>query len=149
MIPGTLQSTPVPRPFYTPGQLMLAGLLGSPMAAGWLMAANYRVAGKPKFAWRTLLGSFVGTVLWIGIALFLPRTVGGGGAVGINIGLIGGFREMARQLQGPMQKAYLAGGGRKGSWWWAAGVGLLWMVIIYTLLLGTLIIDWTFDPPDL
>src|SRR5262245_8653511 len=60
---------------YSPWQLTVASFLGSPMAAAWFAAANFKALGRRLEAQRTLIWGALGTVVVLGISYVLPDSV--------------------------------------------------------------------------
>ncbi len=114
---------------YSPGQIALAAIIGSPIAACWFFARNYRALGKPESAKQCLLWGSVGTVILFAIIFILsfiahyqlPNQV-------IPIGYTLGLREAAKRIHGSTVIQHISTGGRLGSWWSVVGVSLLFLV---------------------
>ena len=78
-------SSGVPLPveqLYSPNQIAAGAFLGSPLAAGWLAAHNFRVMRQPQDAGRALGLGIVATLIALGIAAYLPGRLPGSGSVG-------------------------------------------------------------------
>jgi len=123
-----VQVTSVAGKLYSPNQIALASFLGSPVAAGWLFASNYRLLGQPGKAVSSWLWGLVGTAVLVTIGFLLPdkfpRQI-------IPLGVSLGILQTAKQLLGGVYEAHLAAGGRSRSWWVAVGVGLLCFVLVF------------------
>jgi hypothetical protein len=61
---------------YSPNQVLLAGFLGSPIAAAILVFLDYRRQGRARDATRVLVLGVVGTAAMIGLAVVLPDGIG-------------------------------------------------------------------------
>jgi hypothetical protein len=116
-----------PYRLYSHNQVMLATLLGSPIAGGALASLNWRRLGKEKEArqWLAMGAGF--TVLVVALALVLPESVPG---TGIAIGSVVGMRHAALVGQGPAVAAHVAAGGKLAPWWHAILVGLAGMLVV-------------------
>lgn len=122
---------------YSPGQIAFAGFLGSPIAACWLFARNYRQLGQPKSAHQWLLWGVVGTVILFIIASFLPDSVPN---LALPIGYTVGFLNAAKRIHGSAIAEHLAVGGRLDSWWAVVGVGVLCLVIVVAVIVGVVLL---------
>lgn len=126
---------------YSPGQIALAAIIGSPIAACWYFARNYRALGKSESAKHCLVWGSVGTVVLFAIIfilsfivhLQLPNQV-------IPIGYTLGLREAAKRIHGGTVAQHISAGGRLGSWWSVAGVSLLFMVGVLAVWFGVCIV---------
>jgi O-antigen/teichoic acid export membrane protein len=121
---------PEPQPsarLFTPAQIGLATFLGAPLAAGWLMARNYRALEEKKKEKRCLIYATLGTTAVMALAFVLPDNFPN---TALPIGYTIGIVQIAKQVQGPMIDAHLARGGSAGSWWATVGIGLLSLLIV-------------------
>jgi hypothetical protein len=112
---------------YTPSQIGLATFLGAPLAAGWLMARNYRALEEKKKAKRCLIYAALGTTVVMALAFVLPENFPNSA---LPIGYTIGIMQIAKQTQGAMIDAHSARGGSAGSWWAAVGIGILSLLIV-------------------
>src|SRR5689334_12342096 len=58
---------------YTPDQHFLASFLGSPIAAAWIAAANYRVLGRQRAARDVIVWGAIATAVILVISYALPE----------------------------------------------------------------------------
>jgi hypothetical protein len=121
--------------YYTPGQVLLACLIGSPIAGGWLMARTFRWAGDRKKEKATLIICITVTAAAISLGFFLPVKGSGTPIAGAIAGMM---FQSAKKYLGPAIEER-AGDGTKGSWWAAAGVGLLCLISILAILVGIVV----------
>ena len=128
---------PPTQTLYSPGQIMLAAFLGSPFAACWFFAHNYRQLGHPKSATQCVVWSGVGTVVLLVIAFFLPENFP---YAAIPIGYTIGLRQAAKQIHGRIVARHLSSGGRLGSWWAVVGNSLVFFVFVVVLAFGVWIL---------
>jgi len=118
---------------YEPGQALLAAVIGSPIAGGWLLAQNFRRLGEPSRGTRALAVAVLVTLLMFGF--------GAAGAQENGVRFFGmllalSCYQYARTAQGRRVARHLAAGGRTESWWRALGVGvavLVALVVAYVL----------------
>ena len=110
---------------YTPAQIGVAALLGSPAAAGWFVSNNEAHLGRPYNGRRWFWGSLLATVVLVVGSFFLPvhfpRT-------GLAIGYVVGCHQTAKQLYTAAVQEHRATGGQFGSGWKVVGAGLLFLV---------------------
>lgn len=113
---------------YSPNQIAVAAFLGSPLAAGWLFASNYRQLGQAGKATASLIWNVAGTVGLLIIAFMLPERFPGHI---IPLAYSFAILHTAKRLQGEAFADHIAAGGRLQSWWAAVGVGLLCLVLVF------------------
>lgn len=77
---------------FSPNQVLVAAMLGTTVAAGWLLSRNYARAGQGRTARNVLIGTIVGTVLILLVSIALDDVVR---LDGVAIGLAVGFRQAA------------------------------------------------------
>jgi hypothetical protein len=113
---------------YSPGQVTLATLLGTPVAGAILMASNYRGLGDPKQARSILIGGAIFTAALIILAFVLPEDFPG---VSLAVPSVVAMHVVAKKVQGPAYDEHLRKGGEKASGWQAAGIGVLCLVVVF------------------
>ena len=118
------QTSPPTYRLYTPGQVLLATLLGSPFAGSLLIAADYSRRGNRNAAWTAAITGALGTVALVALASLIP-----GSSPAAMAGAFGTYYA-AKQLLPPMLLAHERAGGRKASNWAAAGIGAACMAAI-------------------
>jgi hypothetical protein len=126
----TGMSEPLPAPAYKlhdAGSVAVATLLGAPAAGAILMALNYRRLGEKGLAVITLLAGFLVTALLVLLGYVAPNAA----STGIGIGLLIAMRLIASKVQGPQIAEHVRRGGKLASKWVAAGVGLLFLVVLF------------------
>ena len=75
---GPTAAAGVPAPveqLYSPNQIAIGAFLGSPLAAGWLAAHNYRAMRQPQDAGRALGRGIIATIVVMALAYYLPESV--------------------------------------------------------------------------
>ena len=120
---------------YSPGQIALAAFLGAPVAACWFISRNYRQLDQPQAARQWFMWGVVGTVVLFIVAWFLPDRFP---AQAVPIGYTFGFFHAAKQLWSDTIATHRAANGRLASWWAVAGISLLFLAAIFTLILGVI-----------
>ncbi len=125
-------------PYYTPRQISVACLLGSPLAASWLMASTYRGAGDRKKEQLSLILGIVATTALMGIGFVLPahysRTL-----LSVIVAIV--VLEIAKRSLGPVIENRVASGASKGSWWMVVGVGVLCMIVVLAVVAGIMFLS--------
>ena len=130
------QSDDVPAyKLYNPMQVGVAAFLGSPMAACWLIAHNYRQLGEQRTATYWVMGGIVGTFALI-VAGALIRS---SASLGMGAGFVSALYQMAKYRQGGIVAQHLSLGGRLGSWWAVIGWGMLFLVVGISLCIGIIL----------
>lgn len=130
--------TPAAPPrLYAPGQVLAAGLLGGPLAAVWLVSANFRRWGERRRASAWLWLAAPPMVLLLAFRLLVGRGAAPG-VTGLSLGLSVAVYRHARRVQGPVVTGWVAAGGEREPWWKAIGAGVA--VISATLVAGTLLV---------
>ncbi len=120
---------------YSPGQIYVASLIGTPLAAAWFLALNSRALGDRKQAGNQLLRGTFATAAVSGVASFLPIQ-----AWSLLWPIVYSFAiaAYARKVFGGR---YPAAGtrGDRGSWWLviatSAAVLLVLMGVMYAMAL--------------
>ena len=79
-----------PRPLYSPKAIYGFSVVFSAVAGGVLLAQNLKDLGRPAAARTALWGSIAYTGLAMVLVSFLPERAGGS-AIGLGIGLVGGY----------------------------------------------------------
>jgi hypothetical protein len=129
-----LQSANPDSRLYSPRQIYVAAFIGSPVAACWCLARNYRQLGNPERAQKWLIWGGGGSIVIIVLLCFipgaqrLPRYI-------IPIAYSFTFREIAMRIQGDAVAHHISAGGRLASWWLVIGVSLLFFISFFGLLL--------------
>jgi hypothetical protein len=119
---------------YSPQQICLAAFIGSPVAACWCFARNYRQLGNSGSAQKWLIwgggGSFILLVLLCVIpgAQRLPHYI-------IPLAYSLALREVAKRIQGDAVAQHISAGGRLASWWLVIGISLLFLIGVFGLLM--------------
>jgi hypothetical protein len=122
---------------YSPAQIALAALIGSPVAACWFLARNYRQLGHPGSATQWLVWGTAGTAALAVTAFLLPE---GFPSQGTPIGYAVGLFELARQIQGRTVTERVSAGARLVSWGTVAGISLVCLGVILGAVLGVTVI---------
>ncbi len=121
---------------YSPNQIAAGAFLGSPLAAGWLAAHNFRVMRKPEEAGRALGMAIVATLIAILIAAYLLD-----GFPIVMLPVV--YSAVAYLLSERQFKSVIAlhraAGGTIRSSWRVVGIGLLCALILFTVVFGILL----------
>ena len=112
----------------------MAAFVGSPVAACWCFARNFRQLGQPSLAQKWLIwgssGSFIAILLLcvLPFAQKIPHYI-------IPILYSIAFREVAKRIHGEAVAQHVSNGGRLASWWLVVGISLLFVIGVMALLL--------------
>jgi hypothetical protein len=120
-------------PLYSPGAVMIATLLGSPVAGAAILAINYKRLGKKRQSRLTILTGVAGTTGLIVLGFLLPEGIP---SSGIAIGGVLAMRQLARGLQGSAIRKHTDRGGTMASNWKAAGIGLVGLLAMSAIILA-------------
>jgi hypothetical protein len=118
---------------FSPAQVAVASLIGSPLPAFYLLAQNYRVAQQPKNARFMLAVGVIVTALLIAMAFLLP---GNGPRSPLTIIIAVCVHQIAKMAQGALLAHHVAAGGKMSSWWVAVGLGCLGMLAVLAVVFG-------------
>lgn len=125
---------------YKDREIWVGTLLGGTLAAGYMVAANYKAFGETDKVRKTWFITIAATVILFLILFFapyvdrLPNQLFSLVCAGIIIVL-------AQIFQGEKINAHIRAGGRIQSWWKTIGVGLIGLVVTLFLILGIAMID--------
>src|SRR5262245_27211345 len=125
---------------YSSMQLALAAFIGSPVAAAWFGAANFRALGEPRKARQTILWGSGATVLVMALAFVLPD---GTPSSVVPIAYSIGVRALAEQVFGARVKDHTSAGGQLGSWWRVVGISFLFVLglVVVAFAVGLLLVQ--------
>lgn len=127
------EAAPVPGArLYALGGIGLATFVGSPIAGGLLIAANYRALGQPGKAPATLVLFLLASVAVLALALVVPESVPNAAFIVPQLLVT---LAVARWLQGDAIRAHQARGGQMHSNWRAFG----WSVLVAVGMLAALV----------
>lgn len=118
-------------PLFRINAIGLATVLGSVLAGGWLIAMNYTALGRPAQALKAKVFSLLGVVALVALSMVLPEQVPG---VVFVVPQVFGLVYLARSLQGEAIAERIASGRPMRSNWLAAGIALLFMLILLALI---------------
>jgi len=141
-----LRRGPLPR-LYSPNQVALAALIGSPLAASWLMAANFGLLGR---GWERRVSWFVGAAatLLVFVVLALASDEQPFLLAVVPVAYALGARELTRFLQGAEIERVRAAGGIAESWWLVLGFGVVcfFVSLILVALVGAVAVLFLIEP---
>jgi len=118
---------------YSPMQISIAAFIGSPVAACWCFAQNYKQLGKPETALKWLIWGCGLSFVAIFILCLLPLSKNFPHYI-IPLAYSIGLREVANRIHGDTVKQHILAGGRLVSWWMVAGIRLLFLVAVCAIL---------------
>ena len=118
----------VPFRLYSPLQVGVSTLIGSPLAGFWLIALNYRALGDKKREMYSYIWALGGTVAVIVIAYVIVDIIPFG-ITQLAYTLVIYFA--AKRMLGKLVEEHSANGGSTASWWEAARIGAAGFVVVY------------------
>lgn len=118
---------------FSVGQIVLATLLGTPLAGCLLLAANYRQLGKSAAAWQAVAAGIVSTIVLMIVSFWLPEKFPSSLLPAVYCVTM---RQTVIQLQGGAIDNYLKAGGGKGSWAIAVITGIVCLIVILGIVFG-------------
>ena len=119
--------TPPSYKLFDSVSVLLATLLGSPVAGTVLMGVNYRRLGKVGLAAIAIAAGGAATALAIIFGNMIPPAL----STVVAIGLLLTTKSCAQVLQGPALADHVSRGGKLGSRWAAAGIGVAFLAVIF------------------
>ena len=120
---------------FDANSVLIASILGSPVAGAALMAVNYRRMGKTAEAIAAVAIAVAGTAVASALGYFVPALATT--VVGITLALA--TKGAAQYWQGKAVAQHALRGGRLSSKWGAAGIGIAFLAVFSgVLFLGAL-----------
>ena len=117
---------------YTVNQIAAATFLGTVLAGGWMMAANYRAMGLEDKSGVTIGWSMAGFLVLAAVLMLVPELTVGMTIVTAVVCAIG-FRAWAESQFGKTVEKHLADGGTEYNWWRVVGLGLLCLAMLFAV----------------
>jgi len=122
---------------FSEGQVMLSTFLGTLIAGGLLMRANYRTLGQEGKGRNALLLGVVGTVVISVACSFVGEILPDFAVAIIHIAIVGNWYKKA---QGHEFRRHAESGGETESSWKAAGIGLVIGVLVFCVFLSLVVL---------
>jgi uncharacterized protein (TIGR02145 family) len=122
---------------YSQGQVLLATLLGNPVAGAILMARNHRLLGSPRKSTYTIVIGIVFTLVLMGLLLLLSKT-----SIGLSISVLSLAAVMLwyHKALGRSYKNHIEHGGQKARTLHAAGIGAGFLLGYVAIVLVVLLV---------
>lgn len=133
-----------PVPLYSTACIVLATTLGSVLAGGHLIAANFMRLGNKRAAVVTWAVAVVGAVVLFGSTFILPESVPAAVFLAPQIALA---YYLPRRLFEAEFSEIESMGGRFVSKWRAAGVGVSWLAVVAVVLAVGIFVDVSGQDP--
>jgi len=112
---------------YSPQQIAVAALIGTPLPACWMFAQNYLALGMRSAAKSALTFGSLGTVAVLGLAFLLPDKFP---TFIVPLAYSAALRELAKQRQGAAFAAHLSAGGARQSNWRVFGIAVAGLAVV-------------------
>ena len=128
--------------YYSPGQVLLAALVGGPLAGGYLISRDHSLFGSPKRAKATLVWSAVALICMLGLGYALPEHASRAIPSAILAGWYGWYAK--RSFQGTIAQGRSQGWVRY-SWWRVVALSAGFLLLMFALLV--ILVIW-FPPAD-
>jgi len=122
---------------YSSRQLFFASFIGSPIAAAWFAASNFRKLGEQTRARNIVLWGTMTTIAVMIIAFILPDRIPHS-VFPLLYSLA--IRMVAVTMFDPVVKEQKVAGATGGSSWTVVGVSFLWMLLVLAILAGIAIV---------
>ena len=123
---------------FTPTAVGIATFCGSMFAGGVVLALNYSRLNQKGLALQALLWSFLATVLFVSLIMFLPDFPGD--TIVYTGTQILVMYNLTLRLQGENLADHIHEGGKLASNWWGVLIGLLAAVVLFGALFGVLVL---------
>ncbi|MES2285235.1 MAG: hypothetical protein V4547_06060 [Bacteroidota bacterium] len=114
---------------YKDKAIWVGAFLGGPLAAGYIIAENFKVFNERDKAKKTWIYTVIATVLIFGGIFLIPDTVKIPNQI-IPLVYTGIAHYLIQHFQGKNISAHINAGGQLYSWWRTMGVGLVGLLII-------------------
>lgn len=134
----TVEPVPEERPtysLYSVHAVVLAAFLGSPVAAGIVMAVNYSRLGRSTAAWQALSVGLLASGALFAAAFLIPDDLNIPNVV-YQIPVLAGAYYAAENLQGKLIQRHMAHRGKIASMWGSAGIGIACLIVVMALIAG-------------
>ena len=118
---------------YSQGQVLLATFLGSPLAAGWLIAANQKALSKVEAARNSVVLGVIATILLMIASLILPDNFP---VMALPLASLFAVQQWYKHLCGVSFQIHMEEKGLKGSWGITVGIAVMCLILIMALLVG-------------
>ena len=122
---------------YSPKQIGVAAVVGSPVAAGWFFWRNEQARGRPGTGARWFWGLLAATIAAVALSFVLPAKFP---PFIIPLAYTLALRNVAKNLYEAPLAAFLAQGGVQGPWWTVVGVGFFALLIVLALVFGVVLL---------
>jgi hypothetical protein len=119
---------------YSVNQIATATLLGTVLAGGWMMAANYRAMGQDDHSRRAIGWSIAGSIVLLCVMAALPGDLSDFGAMIVSavVGAIT-LRALSEAQFGKMLERHQVAGGTLHSWGRVVVLGVLFSAILFSV----------------
>lgn len=111
---------------YNERGIAIGAFLGGPLAAGYLLVANYRKLGKGYLTGKTWIMTAGSCLVYFVLAYFIPDKVP---SIVLPITCVAVARQVFKQVQEEDLKTHLSKEGEIYSSWRAAGIGTLFAIL--------------------
>ncbi len=114
---------------YTNKAVWLGAVLGGPLAAGYLIAENFKAFNQPDKAKKTWIYTIIATIIiFVGVfsipdSIKIPKQI-------IPLIYTGSAYYLVQHFQGGNITAHINAGGQLHSWWRTLAVGLVGLAVI-------------------
>jgi hypothetical protein len=126
-----------PYKLYSLGGIVVATLVGGPLAGGVILAINYRRLARSGAALQAVIWSALATLAFISAAIVLPSETPNWPFWLVPMG---GMNAAAKLFQGGMLDEHFKRGGAKASTLGAAGIGFLADIVVIVVFIAILMI---------
>jgi hypothetical protein len=120
-------------PVYSPRQIGVAAVLGSPLAAAWFFSRNYAALGDEPLSRRSIWLGIAATIGVGAIAYQLPAKVPN---LLLPLLYCAAIEQYASWCFKAKYEKHLSEGGPKGSWWMVVWFSLVICMILVALVFG-------------
>ena len=119
---------------YSVNQIATATILGTVLAGGWLMAANYRAMGQEDHSRLAIGWSIAGFVVLVGVIVALPGDLSDFGVtIASSLACAVALRALSDAQFGKMLERHRDAGGTQHSWGRVVVLGVLFAAILFAV----------------
>ena len=130
---------------YSVNQIATATILGTVLAGGWLMAANYRAMGQEDHSRLAIGWSIVGFIAFLGVMVALPGDLYDFGVtIGSAVACAVALRALSEAQFGKMLERHRAAGGTQHSWGRVVLLGVLFTAILFAVAFLVVVVLYEF-----
>ena len=136
------------RKIYKGKALWVGALFGGTLAAGYIIAENFKAFNKPDKARKTWLFAVLATIVFIAGTFIIPEYVHKFPNIILPFIYTGIAALVLNRYQGELIRAHIKAGGQVYKWGRIVIIGLIGLVVTFIAVAGVIFIKVVIDPDD-